>query len=269
MENILLLNSTFSLSHTLHSGQFFNYLYDEKDESYIIVDGKKIFKVKQVEKILYYEHINEESLKAFLGLNFNINTIKHFEDEYFQQAFLACEGIRVMKCDVFQTIISFICSAAANISKIKNNVKLISQNFGEYSSEFNTYCFPAPEKINDLELLKKCRVGYRAKYILEVSQYFAKHPFALKELEDMNYYDAMGFLQTLLGIGSKIANCICLFALNHYEAFPVDTWIEKILKEEYKFVGNNKQLEFLAKEYFKEYAGYYQQYLFHYSRTKK
>jgi N-glycosylase/DNA lyase len=198
-----------------------------------------------------------------------MNNIKFFQDEYFQKAFLEFEGIRVMKCDLFQTIISFVCSAAANISKIKTNIRLISQAFGEYNAKYNTFSFPRPENITNLELLKECSVGYRAKYILEISKYFAKYPLVLEELEKMNYIDAMEFLQSLPGIGSKIANCICLFALNHYEAFPVDTWIETILREEYQFVGNNKQLEMLAKEYFKEYAGYYQQYLFHYSRTKK
>ena len=266
-------NTNFSLFKTITSGQFFNYYYDETSKVFTIINGEIIFTLFQESKVLYFQsnnsQIDKQYVENFLGLDFDINSLELFEDEIFQNAYKNNKDLRVMNIDLFQTIISFVCSSAANISKIQKNIQLISQSFGEYDSTYKVYSFPRPEQINLIDKLLECKVGYRAKFILKISEIFAQNPHILEDLHKYSYEQAHTLLCSLPGIGSKVANCICLFALKHYEAFPVDVWIKKILIDEYKFTGNEKELEHKAKLHFGNLAGYYQQYLFQYIRDSE
>ncbi|MFT4244561.1 MAG: DNA glycosylase [Candidatus Woesearchaeota archaeon] len=262
----------FSLYKTITSGQFFNYHYKTKAKVFTIINGENIFILFQENNIVHFTSnnsvINERHIKNFLGLDFDTTKLDLFEDKIFQKAYKQHGDLRVMNTDLFQTIISFVCSSAANISKIQKNIQLISQMFGKYNKNYKVYSFPSPEQINSLEKLLECKVGYRAKYILQISEFFTQNPHILEDLYKYSYEQAHTLLCSLPGIGSKVANCICLYALKHYDAFPVDVWIKKILIEEYKFTGNEKQLEYQAKLHFGKLAGYYQQYLFEYIREK-
>mgnify|MGYP006268638887 CR=1 FL=1 len=263
-----IITTNFSLYKTLTSGQFFNYYYNEQKNTFTCINEDSIFTLSQKDNIIYFEGVGEKYVLNFLGLNFDTSVLEELEDNIFQEAYQKHKNLRVMNTELFQTIISFICSSASNISKIQNNIKLISQTLGEYNSKYNVYSFPKPEQINNYDTLLKCKVGYRAKYIIQVSEFFTNNPQILEDLKYYTYNQAYTLLCSLPGIGSKIANCICLFALKHYESFPVDTWIRKILREDYKFAGNDSQLEHFAKMHFGKYTGYYQQYLFQYSREK-
>ena len=230
--------------------------------------------MKQEGNILYYENILEESLKEFLGLNFDHKKLTYFmHDSYFKEAYNHYLGLKILKCDLFQTIISFVCSAAANQKKIENNIQLISEKFGLYNEKYDIYLFPTPiqlsSNIHALELLKESKVGYRAKYILSIAEKISKNPELLTQISHASYYTSHNLLTSFDGVGSKVADCICLFAIHHFEAFPVDTWIKKILFSWYDIEGNQKQLELQSKEKFGMYGGYIQQYLFHYAREKK
>lgn len=231
-----------------------------------------MFTLFQEDNIMYLTSnnsiVDEKYIKNFLGLDFDTTKLELFEDEIFQKVYKNHKDLRVMNTDLFQTIISFVCSSAANISKIQKNIHLISQTFGKYNEHHKIYSFPDPKDINSLEKLLKCKVGYRAKYILQISEFFTQNPHILEDLYKYTYEQAHTLLCSLPGIGSKVANCICLFGLKHYGAFPVDVWIKKILIEEYNLTGNEKQLEHKAKLHFGNLAGYYQQYLFQYIRDK-
>lgn len=257
----------FNLFETIFSGQFFN--FKQLDDFFIISDGQITFKVKQIGEDLFFEGCSKEHLFNFFGLNFNLDKLIELEDEYFQKAFSIYKGLRIMKIDLFQTIISFVCSAAANQKKIENNIRLISEKFGKYNQEFNFYSFPQPAMINDYSKLLECKVGYRAKYILGICEYLIQNPSFLEKVYNSNYHEAKNLLITLPGIGTKVADCICLFALNHYQAFPVDTWIKKMIKSWYGYESNNqKELENYIQDKFGNLGGYYQQYLFHLLRNE-
>lgn len=258
----------FMLRETLYSGQFFNFKEISLNE-FVISNSNFVFYVKQEGSLLFYDGIDENSLITFFGLDFDLSKLDENEDIYFRKAFERFGGLRILKVDLFLTIISFICSAAANQGKIEKNIRLISQSFGRYDEKFDYYFFPRPSEIDEYEKLIKCSVGYRAKYILETGKYISNNKDFLDELYVSDYKKAKQLLVRLPGVGSKVADCICLFALNHYEAFPVDTWIKKMIKSWYGYESNSqKDLEDFIQKKFGSLGGYYQQYLFHLLRKE-
>lgn len=258
----------FLLRETIFSGQFFNFI-EQENGFFLISNGLEVFRVKQDNNILFYEGIDLESLRVFLGLNFNLKTLEDLEDTYFSKAYTLYKGLRIMKIDLFQTIISFVCSAAANQKKIENNIRLLSKNFGKYNEKYDFYEFPKPEDIDSYSKLLECKVGYRAKYIMGICEYLIQNPDFLNKLFKSDYSHSKNLLINLPGVGTKVADCICLFALNHYQSFPVDTWIKKMIKSWYGFESNNqKDLEEFVQNKFGDLGGYYQQYLFHLLRNE-
>ena len=142
------------------------------------------------------------------------------------------------------------------------------------------FAFPTPEQLNraSLEELLDLKLGYRAKYIHAVCEDVCAGRLDFMRLASMGYDDAMDYLQGFYGIGKKVANCICLFGLHHIDAFPVDTWIRKILMSQYapRYRGKKRGLsedrlsDALIRKYFSRYQGYagvMQQYIFYFART--
>lgn len=121
------------------------------------------------------------------------------------------------------------------------------------------------------------KLGYRAKYIKRACEDACSGRLDLSYLRSLSYEDAMDYLTGFYGIGEKVANCICLFGLHHIDAFPVDTWIRKILMNRYapksrlpKDLPQSRVCEALIQKHFSRYrgfAGVMQQYIFYYERN--
>jgi len=150
---------------------------------------------------------------------------------------------------------------------------LISNDLGEYIGSFNSvdyYSFPNAEKIASLtdEYIKeKYRVGFRSKYILETSNKIAKGEFDLNEIWSLSYDKAKEKLMELPGVGPKVSDCILLFAYKKQEAFPIDVWVNRVIKTLY--LGESatkKDIENSKTKLFGDFSGYAQQYLFYYAR---
>ena len=125
------------------------------------------------------------------------------------------------------------------------------------------YTFPSPESLANASAqeLKKTGLGYRDSYILKTSQSVLKGDIDLKALRELSFEETLKQLQTLYGVGIKVANCVALYGLHHIEAFPIDVWIARILKDIY-----NDQFNI---EPYNGFAGIVQQYMFYYIRNKK
>jgi len=261
----------FSLEYSLECGQFF--LYEKKNEFYYIIDSNKIFKVRQEKNYLFFKGISQKDLINFFNLDLDYKKVtKDFKDDiHLKIALDKYRGLRIINSDLYSCIISFVCSAASNIPKIKNNLKLICENFGDkIIFEGNPYyTFPKIGKIKNLEKLKKCKVGYRAKYIFEINTFLFENPQFLEELKKSNYVKSKLLLQKLPGIGPKVATCICLFSLKHTQAFPIDTWVIQLSNKLYlkEKTNNILKIEKFIEKKFKENRGLKQQYLFHYARN--
>lgn len=181
-------------------------------------------------------------------------------------------GIRLLRQDPFETLISFIISANNNIPKIKMTIEDLCAKFGrplgtDPAGEMH-YSFPAAADIAaNSGLLKDIRaIGYRARSVSEAAEKSASGQFSCEDIFSLDYEDAKKHLKTLHGVGDKVANCILLFTGSHRQSFPVDTWVKKLLLE---FYGVEKDHQNFVDSHFPVHRGLAQQYLFYYIRQIK
>ena len=185
-------------------------------------------------------------------------------------------GLRLLRIDPWECLISFICSANSNIPRIHSNMESMAVNFGEPLSLDGgvRHLFPPPERLADAgeAVLRSLALGFRASYVAKVARIVADGQLDLEALRYMPYQDAKARLVDLPGVGPKIADCVLLHSLDKLEAFPIDVWVRRALAEWY-FPGqkpppNRVMLEW-ALEHFGPYAGYAELYLFHGRRLEK
>ena len=258
----------FSLAHTLDSGQFFRYL--RHDEWHYLVTREKAFRCRQNGDKLIVEGVTPAFARRFFGLDENYAHIRNElrKDPVLRIALQKYAGMRIIRQDPWECTIGFLCSQFSNIKKIKLNLECIARHFGKKVTfkgrTFHT--FPSPGEINDAAKLKACAVGFRAKYILGVNAAVNDAWFA--KLRKLSYAQAKEKLMELPGIGEKVADCILLFSLDKTEAFPVDVWMERAIRETYlkgKKIPLNK-LGAWGRQRWGALAGYAQQYLYHWRR---
>ena len=195
-------------------------------------------------------------------------------DEYLMAAAKFGKGIRILKQDIFETTISYIISQRRSIPSITTSVERISKLCGKKIKapklkspfvaplEKEYYAFPTPEELNKLPYkeLENTGVGYRAPYIARAAEEFCSgklDPDALSSLSDDALYKA---LTAMYGVGTKVANCVMLFAFARTGRFPVDVWIQRI--EDRYYNGH-----FDCTPY-PDTAGIMQQFMFYYERRK-
>lgn len=251
----------FSLEHTLESGQFFR--YDKKEDWYHCSERDKNFKIRQKGKELEFEGTTAEHVKKLFGLECDYEKIikELSKDKTLLPAIKKYHGLRIMQRDPWETLVSFQCSIFSNIKKIKLNMNKITETFGKNK-------FPNPGEINDLEKIKKCATGFRAKYIHAANKQVTDE--SLAKLKEKNYQEAQQELMELPGVGEKVADCICLFALGKKEAFPIDVWIQRMMTNIY-FNGQKKKFKDIKKfalDRWGKNAGYAQQFLYHWGRNQ-
>jgi len=150
----------------------------------------------------------------------------------------------------------------------------IEQGTARSTNNRIVYTFPAAERIagTSEKELRKCALGYRAKSLLATARLVASGDVDLEELATLTDVDLRARLCELPGVGAKVANCVMLFAYERLRAFPIDVWIERVLRERYFPRArklNARRLETFTQEYFGDHGGYAQQYLFHHARKTK
>ena len=261
-----------NIDNSINSGQVF--LWEKNGTDWYGINGQDILKINEngiIKSIL-------NSKTNFFRKNDNMQEIikSISKDETVKKSVKQYEGLRIFKQDPFQCMISFIISSNSNIQKIKNSLEKISKKFGKkvkiQNKEF--FLFPKPEKLANasIEEIKKCGVGYRAPFIKQASKMIVLKKINFKYLEKCDYQEAKKNICLIPGVGNKVADCILLFSLNKLEAFPLDTWMIKILEKYYSNQFNietktitQKQYELLHEKivnYFGPYCGYAQQFLF-------
>lgn len=148
-------------------------------------------------------------------------------DPTIREDVLIGKGIRILRQDLFETIISFIISANNNISRIKGIIERLCQKFGKKMDGY--YAFPTLTELKHAKAKDFLEIGagYRSQYLESTIQQLLSSDI-LQTLPKMDYFDSVKTLMTLKGVGRKVADCICLFALFHTECYPVDTWIKKV-----------------------------------------
>lgn len=260
----------FNLAYTLECGQIFR--VNKHKSWYYVNTMDKLIKVRQNGNALEYYGANKSFITNFFSLDMPLkNIIKEINnDTHIKQAIKEYDGLRLIRQHPWECLISFIFSAASNIPRIKACIDGVSRHFGKkiVIDGFESYTFPKCGEINDTKKLEKARPGFRGKYVFEANCKVKEN--YLDSLRELPYEHAKNALKEIKGVAEKVADCVLLFSLDFMEAFPVDTWIKKIMQELYfhnKEVSN-KEIRSFANDYFGQYAGYAQQYLYMFARNR-
>jgi len=267
------LHTDINIQETINSGQIF--LWENYRDVWFVIDGHDIIMAKQTPfEITTFSKKPKNFFREddnYGGMLRNIT-----KDEIVKKASKYYPGLRVTSQDPFQSCISFIISANSNIPNIRMRLQKLCIKFGTkvrfQKREF--FLFPEPKRLANatLQELKECKLGYRAKYVLDTSRIIASGEIDFDKLKKADYQETKELLLKLPGIGNKVADCVMLFSLEKLEAFPLDTWMLKILQKYYsgnfdvdkKNIPKNRyeNIHQDVLNHFGKYAGYSQQFLF-------
>ncbi|XP_030763517.1 N-glycosylase/DNA lyase [Sitophilus oryzae] len=246
-------SSNLQLTGTLNGGQSFRWkkLVQDSKDHWIGVFSNKVWILQQdCDRILYQVYgadhdsdLNEQYCNELLSnyLHLDVDLSEHYpkwsdRDPHFKEAAKQFYGIRILRQDPTENIFSFICSQNNHISRISSMVEKLAQYYGKKICDIDGtsyYSFPEVNALADNSVEQKLRnngFGYRAKYISNSAKTIVENGGKkwLDELSEMSYVDSKRNLMSLMGIGAKVADCICLMSLGHLEAIPVDTHIYQI-----------------------------------------
>ena len=281
-------NGPFDLAATLESGQAFRWRREAAQEGgppwFEGVVFSNVVRIQQDGEVLEWTASpdSEQSLapilRDYLRLDEDFSAITsalEFDDTL-RAGFAEYAGLRILRQEPWECLVSFICSANNNIPRITKNVEDMASAFGTpiqgQSGERNA--FPSPAQLADAgeTSLRELGLGFRAKYVAAAARRVAEGEFDLYSLREVSYQDALDTLAEFAGVGDKVANCVLLFSMDKLEAFPVDVWIDRALRDWYfsdsdEKISRNKMRTW-AQARFGEHAGYANQYLFHGRRLR-
>ncbi len=284
------LDVEFDLDFSLGCGQVFR--WRKINGWWYGIVGENVVKVRQCGAELQFENINKEFIQTYFGLNHNLAQISQCigKDKYVKKALQRFEGLRIVQQLPWECLISFICATYKSIAAIELMLKKLSIKYGEKQifDGMDFYTFPTVERLADASEngLQECGLGYRAKYVHATAKKIRDQTINLEELKNLPYLEARKNLLEFSGVGLKVADCVLLFSLGKLEAFPVDVWVKRVILNHYAdqlpepFVkklqshasltnGEYQKIGDFARTYFGAYAGYAQEYLYHYERTQR
>lgn len=289
---------------SINSGQVF--LWQKNNGSWYGINGQELLKFTLIEQpsinninikntgekkeveIEYRSYPCKDNWeKIFFRLDDDYKALQNTltKDKIIRDIYQKYEGLRVIRQNPFQCIISFICASNTNIRRIRRMLRNLSKKFGEkiiYDGlEFDL--FPKAKKLSTASIneLESCGLGYRAKFVKSVAKDIESKGLNFEYIKKKSYEIGKSELIKLNGIGNKTADCILLFSFEKLNAFPIDVWIYRSLLENYSWffdykenlfsIGKptNSQYNIISskvRNYFGEYSGYVQQYLYYHIR---
>ena len=260
----------FSLDKTLPSGQTFG--WKKVGDSWVSFFDRPIKVTQKTDSSLEFSGSTENMVKDMLGLNDDIERIKSEinKDEFIDQAINYSLGLRIVKDGLWASTLGFILSIQSNIPLITRRIRLMSEYYGEKKdiSGIELSQFPKYDKIYErgYDALKKFKLGFRTKFVFSAARYFYSHEIN----EGMDLEEIKKHLLSIDGVGPKVLDCITLYGLHELSSFPMDVWIQRtIAKYYYKIIGNAKSYKNknkIMRDYFGQYSGYAQLFMFNYSR---
>jgi N-glycosylase/DNA lyase len=284
------LDVAFDLDFSLCCGQVFR--WRKIGKWWYGVVGEHVFKVQQNGAELDFENVDEDFVRYYFGLNDDLEQISNCiaRDDYIRLALRRFEGLRIVRQDPWECLISFICATYKSIAAIEQMLQKLSMKFGEKRvfDGMDFFTFPSVERLAFASErgLRECGLGYRAKYVQATAKKIHEEKINLESLTSLPYLEARKFLLGFAGVGLKVADCVLLFSLEKLEAFPVDVWVKRVILNHYcdhfpealvkKMKSHNsltngeyEKIGAFARSYFGRYAGYAQEYLYHYERTQR
>ena len=264
----------FNISQICDSGQCFRMTPIYKNSDHVpgevrmkVIAFDRYLEIHQTGKDCVF-NCSEEEFEEFWKVYFDLETDYSVymsrinpNDKYLMNAAACGSGMRILRQDLWEMIVSFLISQQNNIPRIRKCIENICREYGEKKLNENGeeyFVFPKPEVLAELDedALKACNLGYRSKYVVRSARSIVSGEVNLDEIREMPYKKAREELLKLFGVGVKVADCICLFALHHLQAFPVDTHIHQAMETHYK--------RGFPKRRYKGIEGVLQQYIFYY-----
>ena len=266
----------FSLQTTLSSGQTFR--WKERDGWWYGFLGVSVLKVRQDGEKLRYESsdsaITPARLTRYFALDLNLPEVLSSinVDMQIHQAIRQHRGLRVLRQDGWETLASFICSSFNNIKRIEGMIERLCQAYGTPTAlnGFRSFTFPSPDVIAGApeRALRAVGLGYRAPYLKATARLVADGRLPVDQLRRVEYDAVKAALLACDGVGDKVADCVALFGFEKYEAFPIDVWMERALRYYFRHRKLTRKVAHdYARRHFGPWAGYAQQYLYHYVRN--
>ena len=193
------------------------------------------------------------------------NIIRNSKDEFLKDALKDSFGMRILRQDLWEVFISYVVSQNNNIPKIKKSIKILCDRYsdGIHFPKAETLAFLSNEELSDQTAL-----GYRAQYIIDIAKLVCSNKLNINEISNMPYDEAYLRLLEIKGIGPKVANCIMLYGFHFMDSYPIDTWMKKIISEDYSSYSSGDYLDYINREY-AGFQGYVQQLQFYHKRKKK
>ena len=285
------LDMPFHLDYTLSCGQVFR--WEKVNGWWYGIVNENVLKVRQEGDNLVFRTYPEDKGKEFIEhyFRFDDDLLSIFrsinKDSEINKAIRALYGLRIVRQNAWECLISYVCATNASIPAIGNMIRNLGEKFGKeiVFDGKSFFTFPEVEKLASASVtkLQECKLGYRARYVLDIAMQLENNPNMLEELEKMNYADLRHNLLSLPGVGPKVADCVSLFSFGKLEAFPIDVWVRRVMyrmylrkeiprgknvKEKTLTASEYTKLSSFARDYFGNFAGYAQEYLFFYVRRK-
>ncbi len=270
--------SDFHPKHIFECGQCFRWKAQD-DGSYTGVAKGRVINVSREGDKVYFKNTNLEDFnkiwKEYFDLDKDYTQIKNELskiDKYLEKATEFGWGIRLLKQDPWEMIISFIISSNNRIPMIQKAIANLSREYGTYIGEYDGvdyYDFPTPQQLNkaSIEEIRACSTGFRDKYIKSTTESVINNNDNVYEYFKLDTEDCRKELMKFNGIGPKVCDCIALFGMQKYDTFPVDVWVKRVMQEFY--VEDDMSLPKIreyAIDKFGKLSGFAQQYLFYYAR---
>lgn len=271
----------FDLEKTLNSGQVFH--WEKYRQGFVGTIGDDAVYVEQRGKVLKVrcgETLQPADgahgiIENYFALDHPLEEIcaSFPRDVVMKEASVYCRGLRIIRQPKWECLATFICSSMKQVAHIRQISLALRQRYGKARKLFDLtlHTFPTAQRLaqaSEMEL-RACALGYRAKNLLATARLVKSGEANLESWGTLSDEELRGRLCELPGVGAKVANCVLLFAYERRRAFPIDVWVERVLKEKY-FARQRKptsgKLRDFAEKYFGEHGGYAQQYLFHYAR---
>lgn len=267
-----------NLDHTINSGQVF--LWRMHGSFWYGIDGQNVLKCDDTGVVRSHRACRTDFFRTGSEMAGILRSISR--DRTVRKAVGRYSGLRLLRQDPFQCLVTFIASSNASIQKIRSSLEGLCCAFGKRTSfdgrEF--FLFPEPDRLAGatVEEIRACGLGYRSRYVRDASRMVSEGMTDFGRVRKMGYFEAKEELRRVPGVGNKVADCILLFSLDHDEAFPLDRWVIKTLQRYYpdRFeirtgTVTDRQYDAIhseAADYFGPHAGYAQQFLFKMEREE-
>lgn len=265
------IRDDFDLEKIAESGQCFR--FGRNGDGWRIVSGADCLRIAPLGGGSYALDCGEDAFAAVWRDYFDLDEdyaairarIDPEEDPYLSAAAEAEKGIRILRQDPWETLVSFLISQNKNIPAICRSIELLAETCGEEKTDAageRYFAFPTPEAVAALsdEDLRRCSLGYRCAYVRAAARAVLDGALELNALKTADEARTMAALTGLFGVGVKVASCVSLFGLHHLDAFPQDVWIKRILAREYPTGYPFARCA--------PYNGVYQQYMFAFERNR-